>query len=130
MTTLNGALMMKTPMFGTFAVLLLAACTRQAEEHSTPDSHELIQEQICEVKSWDSSASAACKPGQKITFLPSSWGNEQLPIAFVAVNCDLRYSVAMNNGGVVCIHSKIQVDKPEAPHEPGSDPAKADGVPK
>lgn len=43
-----------------------------------------------------------CKPGQKVAFLPQRWGNEQLPIAFAAFNCDLDASVVVTNGGVVC----------------------------
>ncbi|GIX35135.1 MAG: hypothetical protein KatS3mg126_0914 [Lysobacteraceae bacterium] len=43
-----------------------------------------------------------CVPGQKVAFLPMRWGNEQLPLYFAASNCDLRYSVAITNGGVVC----------------------------
>ena len=43
-----------------------------------------------------------CKPGQKVAFLPQRWGNEQLPIAFAAFNCDLDATVVVTNGGVVC----------------------------
>ena len=70
-----------------------------------------IQNKVCEVRDWSASASAECQPGQKIVFLPNSWGNEQLPLLFAAVNCDMRYSVAMTNGGVVCIHTKLDADK-------------------
>jgi hypothetical protein len=63
------------------------------------------QSHVCEVHDWKAAASAsACHAEQKIVFLPDSWGNEQLPILFVAVNCDLRYSVALTVGGVSCIY--------------------------
>ena len=48
-----------------------------------------------------------CKVGQKIAFLPNSFGNEQLPILFAAANCDLRYNLALTNGGVICIYGPI-----------------------
>jgi hypothetical protein len=67
---------------------------------STPD-----QTHVCEVRQWQQDVSSAeCKTGQKVVFLPSSFGNEQLPILFAAVNCDLRYSTALTNGGVTCIY--------------------------
>lgn len=63
------------------------------------------QTRICEVNKWQKDvAAAACTAGQKVVFLPDSWGNEQLPILFAAVNCDLRYAVALTNGGVTCIY--------------------------
>jgi hypothetical protein len=60
---------------------------------------------LCEVTSWDREAAAqACKPGQKVVFLPNRWGNEQIPIMFAAINCDPRYPAVQNNGGVICIY--------------------------
>ena len=44
-----------------------------------------------------------CKKGQKVVYLPDRWGNEQLPILFSGINCDLRYGIVSNNGGVTCI---------------------------
>ena len=95
------------------AVALLTGCQQKAEAtgkvaEAGPVIH---QESICEVKDWKLGVTTAqCKPGQKVIFLPSSWGNEQLPMLFVGVNCDLRYSVALTHGGVVCIFHPI---KPE-----------------
>ena len=64
------------------------------------------QSHVCEVHDWKVDASAsACHAGQKVVFLPDSWGNEQLPLLFVAVNCDVRYSVALTVGGAVCIYA-------------------------
>lgn len=71
---------------------------------------EVDQKNLCEVSEWRADAVAeACKPGQKVVFLPRQFGNEQLPIFFTAVNCDLRYSVAITNGGVTCIYQPIDV---------------------
>ena len=82
-----------------------------------PAQPALGQDKVCEVRAWGAEAAAECQPGQKIAFLPNQWGNEQLPLLFAAVNCDMRYTVAMNNGGVVCIHAKMRVEKekPAAP---------------
>ena len=66
----------------------------------------LNQTQVCDVSSYE--PATQCPVGQKIAFFPSSWGNEQLPLLFVALNCDMRYSVALTNGGVVCIHAPIK----------------------
>jgi hypothetical protein len=84
------------------------------------------QANLCEVREWALDAVATrCDAGQKVVFLPSRWGNEQLPIFFAAVNCDLRYSVAITNGAVTCIYGPITqlTDKPaEAPQPPGGEP--------
>jgi hypothetical protein len=45
-----------------------------------------------------------------VAFLPDRWGNEQLPVIFAAVNCDLRYSVALTEGAVTCIYAPITPD--------------------
>ena len=80
---------------------------------SKPDS-AINPSSLCEVTAWDKEASAqACKPGQKIVFLPNRWGNEQMPIMFAAVNCDLRYSVVQNNGGVSCIYLPTTFEAPK-----------------
>jgi hypothetical protein len=36
--------------------------------------------------------------------VPASFGNEQLPVLFAAVNCDMRYAIALTKGGVACIY--------------------------
>ena len=82
------------------------------------------QSHVCEVHDWKADASAGtCHPGQKVVFLPDSWGNEQLPILFVAVNCDLRYSVALTVGGVSCIYvGPLAPDRLTKPAEGASAP--------
>jgi hypothetical protein len=90
----------------TMLVASLTGCDRSlpgaqgASPSASPD-----QANLCQVRDWQKDATeAACKAGQKTVFLPKSWGNEQLPILFAAVNCDLRYAVALTNGGVTCIY--------------------------
>ena len=84
----------------------LAACLQTQD--STGASSSIDQDELCEVKDWRlDTTTQACKPGQKVVFLPSSFGNEQLPILFAAVNCDLRFAVAMTNGGVSCVFKPI-----------------------
>lgn len=63
------------------------------------------QTSICEVNRWQrDQTEAKCRVGQKVVFLPDTWGNAQLPILFTAVNCDLRYAVALTKGAVTCIY--------------------------
>ena len=69
------------------------------------------QESLCEVSDWQKDITASsCKTGQKVVYLPKSFGNEQLPVIFAAVNCDHRFSIALTKGGVSCIYSPL---KPE-----------------
>lgn len=56
-----------------------------------------------------------CKPGQKVVFLPQQFGNEQLPVMFAALNCDLRFSVALTKGAVACIYLPIDRKPEDAP---------------
>lgn len=57
----------------------------------------------------DSEELKHCKPGQKIYFVPKSWGNAQLPIMFASGHCDLRYSVVWTEGAVSCIYRPVEV---------------------
>lgn len=111
-----------------FTTLLIAAsgCSQgDIAKGAKADAHtDINQSEICEVSVWQRDVTTeACKPGQKVVFLPQSWGNDQLPILFAAVNCDLRYSVALTNGGVTCIFNPIEpvaektepAPKPEKP---------------
>lgn len=108
------------------ATLALTGACSKIEHAPGGAEPALVQDKVCEVRGWQSDVTAECKPGQKIVFLPNSWGNEQLPILFAAVNCDMRYTVAMNNGGVVCIHAKLQPEKPaqEKPAAPAQGASK------
>ncbi|RBP78597.1 hypothetical protein EBI01_17825 [Marinomonas rhizomae] len=65
---------------------------------------DINQATLCTTTSWKAADnSAKCKEKNKIAFLPTSFGNEQLPIMFIALNCDLRFNVSLTNGGAVCI---------------------------
>jgi hypothetical protein len=117
------------------AILALSAtaCRPQGEadrgsqaQSPAGSDRSINQSQVCEVSGWQHDVTAsACKPGQKVVFLPSRWGNEQLPIMFASVNCDLRYSVVLTNGGVTCIYNPItpaaqpkQAPEPTEPTKP------------
>lgn len=94
------------------------ACSQQVDsaKRTGANAADLNQAEICEVSGWQRDLTEkACKPGQKIVFLPQSWGNDQLPILFAAVNCDLRYSVALTNGAVTCIYSPLKTAEKQGP---------------
>lgn len=86
------------------APIMLSACNQQGEPKTA--SISIDQKNICEVKDWRREATADCKEGQKIVYLPSSWGNAQLPILFTTVNCDHRFSIALTEGAVSCIYTQ------------------------
>jgi len=74
----------------------------QAADSGDPDS-------LCQVSFWQRDAVAlVCTPGEKIVFLPESFGNVQLPVYFAAINCDLRYPVVSTTGAVTCIYRPIK----------------------
>ena len=82
-------------------------------------SGAINQKDLCQVQSWHhDDVATSCRPGQKVVFLPPSFGNEQLPIIFAAVNCDLRYTVALTNGAVTCIYGPITPES--APSQPAT----------
>ncbi len=85
-----------------FLFMPLTACGSEAE----PD-----QEFLCIVgEPWREAAKDKCEVGQKIAFLPDQWGNKQLPVVFIANNCDMRYSVALTEAGAVCIYKPVEDD--------------------
>ena len=127
------------------AALSLSACSdkkeleipegdaKQTTNQSAKQSSSLNQADVCEVSTWQFDVSArVCKPGQKVIFLPQK-GNEQLPILFAAVNCDMRYSIALTNGGVACIYSPIkpreQAQQAQQSSAPAAQPAPAQQAP-
>ena len=74
---------------------------QQLPEHQVP---EIKQEDLCIVESMEN---VQCQDGQKVLFLPSSWGNEQLPVGFAAFYCNLTYEVVWTPGAVTCIFKRI-----------------------
>lgn len=87
--------------------LSLASCGGSAPPpkpaESKPATVAIDQDDICIVPS-AAAAAKMCKEGEKVVFNPHEWGNEQLPVIFAGFSCDLRYSVALTNGGVTCIY--------------------------
>lgn len=97
----------------TIASIALIAVTGCNQDSAGKSEAVIDQASLCQVDDWQhDAASNACKPGQKVVFLPSSFGNEQLPVIFAAVNCDLRYSVVLTKGAVTCIYGPITPSKP------------------
>jgi len=87
------------------AAALLSSCTQTVPAVQVAD---IDQANLCEVSRWSyEDTASACRPGQKVVFLPKTFGNKQLPILFAGVNCDLRYSVALTDGAVTCIYGPI-----------------------
>ncbi|MGY0503971.1 hypothetical protein [Luteimonas sp. e5] len=80
------------------------ATTHDDETHSEP---ALNQQALCVTNTVDGAADA-CQPGQRVAFLPNRWGNEQLPVLFAALHCDLRYSVVLTDGAVTCIYIQLK----------------------
>lgn len=107
------------------AVLAISGCNQQPQATSdtavqSKQAKEVAidQSNLCEVKEWmHDPVARLCKPGQKVVFLPDRWGNEQLPVIFAAVNCDLRYNVVLTNGAVTCIYGPL-TQNPASPAEP------------
>ena len=58
---------------------------------------------LCVVKVFDTIPK--CEEGKPIAFLPESWGNDQLPLYFIALHCDFNHQIIYNKGGVVCIYT-------------------------
>jgi hypothetical protein len=89
-------------------VLVLFSVQAYSATSIAEAGESIDQKNLCEVDSWRfDEVAAACRPGQKVAFVPKSFGNEQLPVIFAAVNCDLRYSIALTNGAVACIYGPI-----------------------
>lgn len=104
------------------AAALLAACNARNPAAATAPSEPtgLDQSRICEVNDWH--IAVDCKPGQKIVFLPESFGNEQLPVLFAALNCNLCYQVVATRGAVTCVFGPIKPTAPAAPASGASAP--------
>lgn len=99
------------------ALSILGGCTQPQSDVVGGVPVGLNQGEYCETN--ELTAPADCKPGQRVVFLPSRFGNEQLPVLFAAANCDLRYSVVLTNGGVTCIYHRVTAALP-APQAPAS----------
>ena len=99
-------------------LILNAAALSSCGAASAPNPE---QQAICETSSVNMDDNAKfCKAGQKIVFLPQSFGNEQLPILFSAGNCDLRYSVSQSKGGVTCIFLPVDRNRTVSDETPSN----------
>ncbi len=118
--------MMAAALFPALSMLSLSGCSQRtasqpaspassAEAPKAAEAPALKQAEICVAQ--DIRVGPVCEEGQRVVFMPQRWGNEQLPVLFASLNCDLRYSVVMTNGGVTCIHLKAET--------PSSTPATA-----
>lgn len=108
-------------ILSTLTLCLLIGCKPEAETVQQAAA-AIDQQRLCEVKNWQKDVTAlACQPGQKLLFLPASFGNEQLPVLFAAVNCDHRFSIALTNGGVSCIYTPLKMTAAEARDAIGKD---------
>lgn len=56
----------------------------------------------CVVYDFDTSG---CKKGDVVLYMPSQWGNEQLPVEFAGKKCDMTKQVVWTNGGVTCVYA-------------------------
>lgn len=92
-------------------VLLMAGFAMSAcSKGDVMSGSGIDQSQVCAVDDLkQESVAKVCKPGQKIVYLPSIFGNKQLPVMFAAVNCDLRYTVVLTEGAVTCIYNPAQL---------------------
>jgi len=121
----------KSLVIGAAFSVLLVACGQPpitATDTSSPAEEsgakaEIDPNKVCSVPTLDDQLTRMlCKPGQRVAFLPQRWGNEQLPLYFAAANCDLRFSVAITNGGVVCQYMPQPQDtEAEVDGEPSTD---------
>ncbi len=94
-----------------FALLsvILIGCDKITSKTTDHEEHQNYYENlVCLVFNLnDQDELKHCKTGQKITFTPTEWGNQQLPVMFASGHCDLRFSVVWTEGGVTCIYRKV-----------------------
>jgi hypothetical protein len=69
-------------------------------------------------------AKSSCKNGQIAVFVPSRWGNEQLPVVAASSFCDFRFSIVHTNGGVSCVFTDARLKEKVVGKKDGVVPAK------
>lgn len=62
----------------------------------------VAQARVCYVSDFDT---RGCIKGDELLYLPNNWGNEQLPVEFIAKKCDFSKQIAWTKGGVTCVYS-------------------------
>ena len=73
---------------GVFAALLLA--------------NGIAEARVCLVRDFDTSA---CRKGDDLLYMPRQWGNEQMPIEFIAYNCNTMRQISYTKGAVACVYA-------------------------
>ncbi|HIF9262219.1 TPA: hypothetical protein ACX6Q5_001477 [Photobacterium damselae] len=66
------------------------------------DFNSIKQDRVCQFANGDE-AKSNCKDGDVALWTPSVFGNEQLPILYVALFCDFNAPIVQTIGGVSCI---------------------------
>ncbi len=46
-----------------------------------------------------------CRKGDDLLYMPAQWGNEQLPIEFIAKKCDSTHQISYTKGAVACVYA-------------------------
>ena len=64
---------------------------------------------ICHITSI-SDAFKKCEDGDTVMFLPSIYGNDQLPLTAAAAFCDFSKPVIWNTGGVSCVFTSERAE--------------------
>lgn len=113
-----------------FSVFLLQGCEddllnrvsakqNESEQSQNTTKVEVIEKKaesypsnvICMVDSFQrDDVLESCQPGERVLFMPNSWGNEQLPVRFAALYCDPRYSIALTKGAVSCVFDPANIE--------------------
>lgn len=89
---------------------------------TTAQAVALNNAKLCVFK--DDDEATKCQSGQISLFLPSRWGNEQLPVIVAAQYCDFNFPVVHTNGAVSCVFYRgrtvFQREASKAPQGPAS----------
>lgn len=112
-----------TPAGAVLATLILTGCggDKSKSSDSEMEAAKLDQQVICISKGLR--ADSNCKPGQRVAFMPDTFGNEQMPVAFATINCDLRYAVVLTNGAVTCVYLPARAPADSSSADPAPAPA-------
>ncbi len=79
----------------------LSACIAATVSLASAPAFALFDtEVVCSVE--NAQNAVHCKKGDKMVFLPSVYGNERLPLAFIGAHCDGTKPIYHNKSGVVC----------------------------
>lgn len=87
---------------------MLAGCISATESNSTSRTS-------CEITDINyQEAAEKCERGQRLVFLPDTWGNGQLPITAAHAFCDPHQPIVHNEAGVSCIFDPIDLESGDA----------------